>query len=427
MGVIDELIVEFCPDGVEYRKLGDVSKYIRGITYNKHQESLDDEGWRVLRANNIDLFSGTLSFNDVKVIKDEVNVPPAKLLRAGDVFICAGSGSKNHVGKVAFVDKDMPFTFGGFMGVIRVDSQDILPKFVYHVLRSDLFRDYLSIALDSTTINNLNAKIVNAFEIPVPPIEVQREIVRILDAFAALTDELTAKLAEEATVRKRQYGYYRDRLLSREYLEAMDGEPVEMVRLGDSCSIYDGDHAAPPKSVDGIPFVTISDVKNGRINLSVTRYVSKDYYDRLAIERKPLKGDFLYTVVGTLGEIATVDTDEPFVIQRHMAIIRPLLNNGIAPRYLFHLMQASYIKSFLIRSASGAAQKTIGLATLRSCEIPVPSPATQQKIVDILDRFDALTTSLTDGLPAEIEARRAQYEYYRDRLLDFPRKEVAAS
>ena len=429
MSAIDELIAELCPDGVEYRKLGDVSKYIRGITYNKHQESLDGEGWRVLRANNIDLFSGTLSFNDVKVIKDEVNVPPAKLLRAGDVFICAGSGSKNHVGKVAFVDEDLPFTFGGFMGVIRVDSQDILPKFAYHVLRSDLFRNYLAVALDSTTINNLNAKIVNAFEIPVPPIEVQREIVRILDAFTELTDTMT----EELEARKAQYAYYRDRLLSLESLEALDGKPVEMVRLGDVGAFYGG---LTGKSKEDFKegsslFVPYTNVYNNAAvdfeNLDTVNVADGERQHEIAY------GDVLIT-----GSSETPDDCGMTSVVMQSPEVQTYLNSfcfgwrpnsleAFEPGYLKYAFRAYGARRQIVKTANGVTRFNISKEAFGRVEIPVPSLATQQRVVDILDRFDALTTSLTDGLPAEIEARRTQYGYYRDRLLDFPRKEVAAS
>ena len=190
--------------------------------------------------------------------------------------------------------------------------------------------------------------------------------------------------------------------------------------LGELCTIADGDHQAPPKVAEGVPFLTISDITNGAISLNAARFVPQFYYDGLALSRRPCKGDILFTVVGTLGEAAVVDTNEQFVIQRHIAIIRP--REAKVTRFLFHALQSTPIKQSLIGKATGAAQKTIGLKVLREQTIPVPPLAEQQRIVDILDRFDSLTTSLTDGLPAEIEARRKQYEYYRDKLLTFKEK-----
>ncbi len=121
---------------------------------------------------------------------------------------------------------------------------------------------------------------IRNYEVPVPPLEIQREIVRVLDSFA------------ELEARRQQYTYYRDKLLSTENLSRMDGNQAELNRLGDICSIYDGDHSAPLKSADGIPFVTITDVKNGHINLDVSRHVNKNYYDSLAIGCRTQKGTF---------------------------------------------------------------------------------------------------------------------------------------
>ena len=101
--------------------------------------------------------------------------------------------------------------------------------------------------------------------------------------------------------------------------------------------------------------------------------------------------------------------------------------NEIDPRFVFHIIASGALEAMVDKKKTAGAVPHVSLKDIQAIEIPVPSLATQQKVVDILDRFDALTTSLTDGLPAEIAARRQQYEYYRDRMLDFPRKEVAAS
>ncbi len=121
MSRIDALIAELCPDGVPYFSLTSVSKYIRGITYSKYDEQVDGS-ISVLRANNITLSSNTLNFSDVKRVSSTVRVREDQFLRSGDILICAGSGSKDHIGKVAYVAADMNETFGGFMGVVRVQG-----------------------------------------------------------------------------------------------------------------------------------------------------------------------------------------------------------------------------------------------------------------------------------------------------------------
>lgn len=210
MSKISDLIAKLCPNGVEYKKFEDVCFYIRGVTYNKSQESRGDvDSWKVLRANNITLFSNTLNFDDVKLIRREVKVRDNQKLKSGDILICAGSGSKEHVGKVAYIDSDMDYIFGGFMAVIRCSDQ-VNSRYLFHILTGNDFSNYLAMALNSATINNLNSSVMNGFKFPVPPLEVQREVVEVLDKFALLTAELTAELEK----RKKQYEHYRDKLLN---------------------------------------------------------------------------------------------------------------------------------------------------------------------------------------------------------------------
>lgn len=213
-------------------------------------------------------------------------------------------------------------------------------------------------------------------------------------------------------MRKKQYQYYRDKLL--------ENKNFPYKPLGEVCFITDGDHQPPPKTNEGIPFVTISNVdKYNNIDFSDTRFVSEDYFNKLPDERIPKKGDLLYTVVGTLGIPIIVKEDKKFVVQRHIAIIKP--KNDILVSYLYYLVQTSSFYNDACSSATGAAQKTIGLKFLRNVKIPIPPLSEQQKIVNVLDKFDRLTNSISEGLPKEIALRRKQYEYYREQLLDFPK------
>ena len=258
---------------------------------------------------------------------------------------------------------------------------------------------------------------IQSLKIPIPcpknpkkSLEIQAEIVRILDAMTAHTAELTAEL----TARKKQYDYYRDKLLSFE-------EDVYEFPLTDICtSIADGDHQAPPQTSTGINFVTISNIsKNGFIDFSKTKYVPDDYYKNLASKRKPRFGDVLYTVVGSIGIPVFIDFEKEFTFQRHVAILR-FKTELVNPKYVFHFMRSRIFFNKANSVAMGAAQKTITLGTLGKLKISLPSLERQNNIVAILDKFDSLANSITDGLPREIELRQKQYAYYRDLLLSFP-------
>lgn len=159
----------------------------------------------MLRANNINLDTRSLVLDDIKVVSYDTPTKPQHRLRKGDILICAGSGSREHVGKTAYISEDTEMLFGGFMGVLRTNESVLNSRYLFHVLGGTAFRDYLGRVLASSTINNLNASIMNTFPIPVPPMEEQRRIVEVLDAFSALTAELEG--------RRKQYAYYRELLL----------------------------------------------------------------------------------------------------------------------------------------------------------------------------------------------------------------------
>jgi type I restriction enzyme M protein len=162
-----------------YVKLGDYIEYVRGVTYSKADE-VSNGGYEILRANNIDLESNSLYLSDIKHVNSSVKVKDKQRLQRNDILICAASGSKQHVGKVAFCDKDTDYYFGGFMAVIR--SNDLLDsKFLFNILRQNGFNQYLHSAITSASINNLNKSIIADYSIPLPPLEIQKEIVEKIE------------------------------------------------------------------------------------------------------------------------------------------------------------------------------------------------------------------------------------------------------
>ena len=191
-------------------------------------------------------------------------------------------------------------------------------------------------------------------------------------------------------------------------------------KLADLCeSIADGDHMPPPKVDDGIPFITISNItEQNKIDFSNTMYVPYSYYDALAEKRKPHSGDILYTVVGSYGIPVCIEQNIKFVFQRHIAILRPK-SEIVKSRYMFYVMQSGFFKAQAEKAARGVAQKTISLSSLAEMILPIPDISIQERLVQVLDNFDSICSDLKIGLPAEIEARRKQYEYYREKLLAF--------
>jgi len=160
------------------------------------------------------------------------------------------------------------------------------------------------------------------------------------------------------------------------------------IKLSDCCeSISDGDHMPPPKVSDGVPFITISNIKNNQVNLTDTFFVSQDYYEALDEKRKPRKGDILYTVVGTFGIPVYINADSRFIFQRHIAILRP--NDKVDSRFLYYCLLNPAFYRIADQLAIGAVQRTIGLKSLREQEIYIPKRLEEQRrIADVLSSID---------------------------------------
>ena len=209
---------------VEWKKLGEVASFYRGVTYNKKQEvALNSGGTKILRANNITLETNSINYDELKEIDPSVKIKDYQWLYPNDILMCAGSGSKEHVGKVAFINDKIEYAYGGFMGKI-VTKPTLNPRYLFHIICGSLFKDYLKVSLNSTTINNINTEIIYSFHIPFPSLSEQKRIVGILDTFTSSIENLKQQIVQ----RRKQYEYYRDQLLD---LEGKEG--VEMKTLGE--------------------------------------------------------------------------------------------------------------------------------------------------------------------------------------------------
>ena len=142
-------------------------------------------------------------------------------------------------------------------------------------------------------------------------------------------------------------------------------------------SVTDGDHQAPPKVSKGIPFLVISNIADGSLDFSNTRYVPEEYYEKIPMERKPKRGDILFSVTGSYGIVVNIKTDRLFCFQRHIGLIKPTISN----EYLSFVLMSNYIKSLCDKLATGTAQKTVGLDTLRSLYVPIAPIEEQERIV----------------------------------------------
>ena len=172
------------------KKLGEVCNFMRGLTYKKSDE-VDFSSNQVLRANNISLETGTLNFDEIKYIDDKIKIPNSKIVKKGSLLICTASGSKKHLGKVAFIDKNYSYAFGGFMGILnpmnKVDS-----KYLWYQTRSKRYLDFILNLTDGTNINNLRFNQLSEFAIPLPSLPEQKKIIIVLDTLSKKLQRLEA-------------------------------------------------------------------------------------------------------------------------------------------------------------------------------------------------------------------------------------------
>ncbi|WML94973.1 restriction endonuclease subunit S [Leptospira interrogans] len=252
---------------------------------------------------------------------------------------------------------------------------------------------------NNTTMSSFASVDMNGFkkiQIPIPPLPVQEEIVRILDAFT----ELTTELASELTARKKQYNYYRDQLLSFE-----QGE-VEWKTLGETCDVYTGGEAPESSSMSKTP----TDIYKYPIFGNGAEVYG--YTDRYRIDKDAVT---ISSIGANTGTIYFRKAHFTPIIRLKVVIPK---QEGILPRYLFHALSSIAIGS------KSSSVPNMNAADVKRISIPIPPLAEQERIVDILDKFDALTNSISEGLPREIRLRQKQYEHYRELLLSFPKAEV---
>ena len=393
MSELERLISELCPNGVEYSTIGEKLGVKRGKRLTKKQ--LQDSGKYTVYHGSKETPLGYYEISNVSA--------PA--------IIVVNTGA---IGGVKFCEEDFWCSDGSFwLG----HSEDMNDKFVYYWLSQ--YEEWFITKKRIGGVPTIDREIVENVELPVPPLEVQREIVRILDKFTQLKEELEKELEKELERRKKQYEHYRDELL-----EFSDG--VEYKHLWE-LTVWDK------------RFNNVEQYKQNKI-LKYHYYLAKDLIPLLVKEGKvkvlTTNESNLYTTDEFTGEnvvdrevVAIPWGGNPIVqyyngkfITSDNRIATVLDANILNTKFLYYFMKSKLkvIESFY----RGASIKHPNMEKVLDLEIPVPPLEVQQNIVRILDQFDTLCTDITTGLPAEIEAVQKQYEYYRDKLLSFKRKEA---
>ena len=303
-------------------------------------------------------------------------------------------------------------------------SEKLNVRYLFHIVSNSL-KQYLEDRTNSAAMTYIVLSTLENFPIPIPcpdnpkkSLEIQAEIVRILDAMTAHTAEITA----EITARKKQYDYYRDKLLS------FDEGEVEWRKLGEVATVTKlagFEFTNHVRYADSGKIIALRGLNvKGNLDLSDVKYIDGSNFSKLS-RSKLYIDDMLFTYVGTVGSVALIDEDDKYYLAPNVALIR-LETKNIIPRYMFYYFQTSeFRKTQIDRYSGNSSMQNLTMENIRKFKIAIPSLSEQARIVEMLDKFDALTTSLTEGLPREIELREKQYAYYRDLLLSFPAAQAA--
>ena len=400
MSRVEELIKEKCPDGVEYRKLEDILMYEQPTKY-------------IVSSTEYD------------------NSYPTPVLTAGQSFILGYTDEIDGVYKasketpvIIFDDFTTSFHWVDFQFKVKSSAIKMLRprdwdkcnfRYLYYAMCTI---DYVPVEHSRQWISNYSQ-----FEIPVPPIEIQQEIVRILDKFT----KLEAELRSELEARKKQYEYAMDSLVANrtDMFDILVGEAFDIITDYTAAGSFAdlAKNVVYSNSPDYAQLVRTMDIKS-KFTKGAPVYVSENafkYLWRVNLDSEAV----ILPNIGNCGEVYyVVPKDLPYennVLGPNAILARSTKHNN---RYLSYALQTAEFQRQLKKIISPAGQTKFNKTDLKKLTIKVPSIEEQEKIVELLDKFDRICNDLECGLPAEIEARHKQYEYYRDKLLTFKRKVV---
>lgn len=405
MSQIDKLIADLCPNGIEFRTLGDIARLVRGNGMPK--SDLTENGVGAIHYGQIYTRYGAWARATISFVSEATATKLAKV-DPGDIVITNTSENIEDVGKAVAWLGDEQIVTGGHATVIK-HAQD--PKYLSYWFQSRAFFDQKRALATGTKVIDVSARQLEKVRIPVPPLEVQREIVRVLDKFTQLEAELKAELE----ARHRQYEHYRNHLLT------FNKPKVPWVSIGSICSqVISG----------GTPLVTRREYYGGQIPWLRTQEVrySDIYETETSITDTGLanssarwipKNSVIIAISGagvTRGRAAV--NKIPLTTNQHCCslILDPTKAHY---RFVYHYIRSQYEE---LRSRGQGNRSDLTVEIIKAFLIPLPPLGEQKQIASVLDKFDSLVNDLSIGLPAELAARRKQYEYYRDRLLTFEEK-----
>lgn len=401
MSKIDELLAQLCPNGVEYIPISELGTLTRGKRF-VHADAVD-RGIPCIHYGELYTYYGVSTYTTKSFVREELK-DKLRYAHKNDVII-VGAGEND-------VDIGIAVAYLGDEDVAIHDACYILtqknnPKYISYCLRTEYYHSQIKKYVSRGKICAISAASIGKAELPIPPLEIQDEIVHILDEYSEKIEKLCKELDAELTARKKQYEYYSSRL----FLDTIAPE-TEMSELADFVYGY----TDTAKDVGDTRFVRITDInEQGYLKQEDQKYITMTEDAKKSILRK---GDIIMARTGaTFGKVLYFDSDFPSVYASFLIKIIP--NEKLLSRYYWHFTKTSLYWEQAKKLVTTGGQPQFNTPAVKKIRIPIPPIEEQERIVSILDRFDKLCNDISESLPAEIEARRKQYEYYRDRLFSF--------
>ena len=405
---IEKLIAELCPNGVEFKELNELGNFYSGLT-GKSKNDFTNGNEKFITYMNV--FSNIAVNTDAKdFVKISVSEKQNKI-QYGDVLFTGSSENADECGMSSVLTKelDVPLYLNSFCFGFRFNNIDLFsPEFLKYLFRDNQMRKQIAKTANGVTRFNVSRKLFAKIKIPIPPLTIQKEIVRILDKFTELTNELT----NELTARKKQYSYYRDQLLT------FEEDEVEWKELGDKDYFDVSSGGTPSKSNPEywnggeVPWLKSESCNNEPV------YKANNFITAIGLQKSSAKLlDKETTLIALVGAtiFKTAFLEFKATTNQNIASIKSKKLIMVSDKFIFYYITNLYGKLKSEMHNYGM----LNLTTLRQFKIPIPSSSEQARIVSILDKFDTLTHSISEGLPCEIALRQKQYEYYREKLLNF--------
>ncbi len=414
MSKLEKLIQQYCPDGVECVPLSSIGTIKRGNGLQK--KDFVKSGIGCIHYGQIYTKFGLFTDKTLTYVDKELADHLLHIEKGDLVIACTSENIEDVCKAVAWLGDDSIVT-GGHSCVLHHNQN---PKYIAYFFQTESFQRQKRKYAYGTKVIDIKPDSIGKIEIPVPPLPVQEEIVRVLDAFTELQAELQAELQK----RQQQYNFYRDNLLNFKNINR-GGQEIKWMKLKDVATQWYRGAGIKREEVgnEGMPCIRYGEIHTS-YNIWFKDCISHTDETKQATKKYAEYGDILFAI--TSEDIPLVGNSVAYLGKEKIMVGGDIvvMKHNQDPRYMAYALSTS---DAIKQKGKGKVKSKVvhtNVPSLQEIVIPIPPMEEQQRIADILDRFDTLTNDLTSGLPAEMEKRRQQYEFYRDKLLTFKRKEA---